>query len=1469
MYSSERILQYGIPDSIKWKTVNFTIKMCNFTSDVEDKLQEMFFCLHNIVEKKRSREFLRTWFYFKCTVMKKIYSTIFNAKKSFGISIALCVFALSSLNLSAQVSGNVFRDYNATGIKESGSGYNEPNVPGITVKAYNAAGTVLATTTTGANGNYSFTAGQIPAATKVRLEFTGWMSEDYPGAYGTDNKTSVQFVTAPNNTANFAINYPGDYVDAPNARIIVPSYTNGNNQIPGAWPAASGADNTYAFNYGSGAAANIISDMGQIGSVWATAYSRKADKLFYAAFVKRHVSLGPLGMNGIYVTTGAKAITTKTNTGNFVNLNAINPAFDAGSLPGRSFSPGNQFRNQANRDDMTGGNVFDEVGKKGIGGMTISDDGRYLYIINLNDRKLWRVDIGVNGTAPTLASQIVAYNAFPVVAGNSTFRPFAVKFYRGAIYVGGVLDGVKPDNSSVNRSELKAVVLKVSATVTPGSETFTTVLDAPLTYQRRANINTGFGVNKNTNYTDPNGTIAAATLCQGSWHPWARNFSEVVIPPGSDKIIYPQPMLSSLDFDPADGSMILGITDRTGHQAGNQNLGPTSIGNNTLYTSNSAGDILKAANNGTYSSFTLESNGTNGAYTTSGAGNNEGPGGGEFFYTDRYENGVGGALGIGNTANGSNPGTSHEETSTGSIAMFPGKELIATAFDPIDNWFTGGVRYYSSTDGIAKDGKVLYLGASVEYFGKANGLGDLEIISAPAPIEIGNRVWFDANANGVQDADENGIAGVTVQLTSNTPPYSPSLYTVIATAVTDANGNYIFSSDASKTSTGSEKYGIAQFTDPINNFRVQIPNLPGSTTVQAPLVGYDVTLKDNGGADANADERDNDANAWNEFGTNNIAVIYFTTGGIAGANNHSYDFGFATAGSVGGGGGGGVESKSLGDAIALRVYNKAINSIAEKADYSKMPSAERTGNIVSNATGTQLKLTDILPRQLANYNFKSFVSTPKDLIGITNAKDVLSIDFVNENTPKAVAFGTQTQGEVYDHTKAICDRLKGYELVGMQNVTVKGINMVQYNLRNNDGNIEYAMSFIIGAKTGRNSYTIQSNWLNKDYTVDETMYNIQLWGGSPVLATDMAADIITRLTAGLPVNEIKSNAGLPKTYITAGKRVEDNLSLTINNVTSATSGYFEVSDRATENTTVYTKRTVPFTVNGNGKTTIALPTGDLYESTIKLYMNGVIQDEVFMADGSWGVDYNTNTTSVKKFEVKNSTAQLAKDEFHLFRNVDVNATTPDLIGVYKLLRGGGAPQDLSAFKTLKITAAGNSVLTVTLVKQSITNWADQYTYQFSVNKDATDFLIPLTDFKSSGSNKPIDPKDITTMIVALGTTSAGKNANVEVSLSNVSFTKEDIGYIRSLSAKDVTAYPNPSKGTFNLKFKADKDYALTLKVTEAGTGNVIMSQAINATKGENSVPVNLNINKGQKMYIISLDGSNVKYKATKLVMGKD
>ncbi|MGC8951420.1 SdrD B-like domain-containing protein, partial [Chloroflexus sp.] len=56
------------------------------------------------------------------------------------------------------------------------------------------------------------------------------------------------------------------------------------------------------------------------------------------------------------------------------------------------------------------------------------------------------------------------------------------------------------------------------------------------------------------------------------------------------------------------------------------------------------------------------------------------------------------------------------------------------------------------------------------------------------PASVGDRVWLDTNGNGVQDAGEPGITGVTVRLTGTDIDGN----TVDRTIVTDANGTYRF-----------------------------------------------------------------------------------------------------------------------------------------------------------------------------------------------------------------------------------------------------------------------------------------------------------------------------------------------------------------------------------------------------------------------------------------------------------------------------------------------------------------------------------------------------------------------------------------------------------------------------------------------------------------------------------------------------
>ena len=568
---------------------------------------------------------------------------------------------------------------------------------------------------------------------------------------------------------------------------------------------------------------------------------------------------------------------------------------------------------------------------------------------------------------------------------------------------------------------------------------------------------------------------------------------------------------------------------------------------------------------------------------------------------------------------------------------------------------------------------------------------------------------------------------------------------------------------------------------------------------------------------------------------------------------------------VSGGGGGGLESRSLGDAVAKRIFNKAINSENGPVDYGKLPQVQfrDVQNRVQGTEPSKVSLTSIMP-DITSKGYVAYNSSPKDLTSITNAKEVLAFDFTANKEVKAVAFATKTLGELYDHTKPICDRLKGATLLGVETVKVQGLEFIKYSIKNENGQKEYATSFTVGTKTGRPDFSLQSIYLTQDYANDETMYNFQLWAGSTSLVTDMVTDILTKLKAIAPVNVIKSSV-LPTTYVESGKREGQNVNLVVKNATANTSGYFKLEDKATETAASSVVRNIPFTINANGKTNVIIPMDDKYESTLTMYVGGEVKDVVYMSDGTWAVDYNKATTVLSSFNVTNDSKRTySAEEYPLFRNVELKANSSDYVSVVKLLRGGGATADLNAFKGLKFSASGGYNLHVTLVKNGIVNYNDQYAADVQLELGQQDYYVSLDNFKSASTNAKIDAKDITSIIftVEVGT---GRNSPITTTIANVAFTKEDLNYLNSLDAKAVSVYPNPVTGNrITVNFSSAKAAELSLRVTDMN-GKVLTLRQVQAVKGMNTVQVPVS-NGLTGVHLISLDGADIKYKTTKVMI---
>ncbi|MEZ4664050.1 MAG: SdrD B-like domain-containing protein, partial [Caldilineaceae bacterium] len=615
------------------------------------------------------------------------------------------------------ISGNVFRDFNADGV-DAGTG--EPGVAGVTVTVYDPDGVARGSATTDANGNYTITP---TGAGPYRVVFSNLPAGYYPTKRGAGNGTSTQFVTTAGGASNinFGINDPVDY-SQPNPTLVTPFYINGATNTT----APTQALVAFAYNSsGATPAPTVLATKAQIGSTWGVAYARSTGKIYAAAFLKRHVGVGPNGLGAIYVVPASGGTPTL-----FADLAALGA--NVGSVLSNS-ARGLGAPTAPNNDPST----FDQIGKVGLGDIDIADDERTLYVVSLNDQTLYALNVPDG----TLAGSYPIPD--PGCVGGA-WRPFAAKYKGGALYVGGVCDA----QSSQSAANLQAYIYRF----TPGPNTFTQVLTFALNY--------------------PKGLVWYLASVRG-WYPWTSTFYSIFYG-GGYRAMHPQPILSDIEFD-VDGSLIIGIMDRMGNQAGTFNYGLTGT---TLYYTMIGGDILRAYNNN--GAYVLENNGTAGALTTTGAGNGQGPGGGEFYVGDFLSNSSGST-------------TFHHETSMGALARKPGSgEVAMPGVGPV-NSDTGGIYWLSNTTGKKLRGYQMYVltGTSPRYspayFVKANGLGDLELLLDPAPIEIGNRVWDDLNGNGVQDAGEPGLNGLTVTL--QTPTGS-------STTTTSGDGNYSFNVNA-------------------------------------------------------------------------------------------------------------------------------------------------------------------------------------------------------------------------------------------------------------------------------------------------------------------------------------------------------------------------------------------------------------------------------------------------------------------------------------------------------------------------------------------------------------------------------------------------------------------------------------------------------------------------------------------------
>jgi uncharacterized repeat protein (TIGR01451 family) len=782
--------------------------------------------------------------------MKRILTPIVLTSSFAFRAVLFCFFAATALQAHAQtISGTVYLDVNANGQKDA----TEVGIAGATVMAINAAGTSAGPFTAATNGTWATTA---LAAGTYRLEFTlpaGYFATPSAGA---NNNSTVQFVAAGATTANLGIAYPTDYCQTP-VNLELPCYDAGGGTAA-TWLVAATKPGIAAFPSTAAPTTNpaVTKNVGYgyVGSTWGAAYKRDAGRMFFSNVLKRHSDLGEFARpdasgvqtaDGIYMVGHVNHALAGAYQGGFrlqgvagIDLGTVNRSYKATAITLTSAADDNKLStvNRQNRDMA----AFSKVGKIGIGDIHMSEDFKFLWAVNLNQRNLIKVDVSdptkipTNGGSPAASLVTVLpidYSVCGAVVG--TLRPWAITIWHGRGYVGVVNDAM-----GGTAADLKAFVLSFDP-ATGGS--WVKEFEMSLDFNREQSA---WPTSQNT------------ALRSGKWRPWIDTWT---FPTLSQEFSYPQPLLANIEFTP-NGSMVLGFLDRAGLQFDYDEPAPIS-GNTKLLSVDAAGDLVFVCK----SSGTFIVEGAAGCMvdtdpgTPSPANATDGPKNvGEFFYQDHANSGT----------------TAHMEEAFGALAMLLGPQQVVTSgFDVVTEQFNQGVDFYSTVTGKQTSAYQI----TPNNVNKGVGLGEPEPLCGVAPIQIGNFVWKDTDADGIQDPGEPGLAGVTVKL------YAADGTTVIGSAVTDANGQYFFSNGAG-ASTASNVVGLAAIKTDTEYF-IRVMSLGTSPSV----AGLSLMNPTTGGANTlNAGTSLQNSDAGLASGMPNIALRTASFG----QNNHTYDIGF-------------------------------------------------------------------------------------------------------------------------------------------------------------------------------------------------------------------------------------------------------------------------------------------------------------------------------------------------------------------------------------------------------------------------------------------------------------------------------------------------------------------------------------------------------------------------------------------------
>lgn len=579
---------------------------------------------------------------------------------------------------------------------------------------------------------------------------------------------------------------------------------------------------------------------------------------------------------------------------------------------------------------------------------------------------------------------------------------------------------------------------------------------------------------------------------------------------------------------------------------------------------------------------------------------------------------------------------------------------------------------------------------------------------------------------------------------------------------------------------------------------------------------------------------------------------------------------------------GGLESN--GDLASLIAKRNFTRSKTNKIYNQKSLQQRFAPGQKSYKNGNDVDLSIYFPTTGATGTETSFVSSPDDLIGITNATSVFSIDYYKQNQRVGAALAMATKGSVYDHSKTICDRLNGSVLEDIRTLKIRNHTLVNTKIKRATGEIEQALHFSVRIDEYQNE--LYSLW-NIDQYPEGDYLNFQIWGGSIPQVATIANTIIDKLMVQKSLGKTFIPNHIPSVFVQEGYYRDGKLILSIINKSQASLFNFRGNKRATElsNEELLTKT---IALSGEYQETVTVETGYLFDIGFAITGDDPNKaDVLYLADGPWGIDFLEQGATITDFNImKNENQESQANQYLIERDATVSGNLKETMNLFRNILGGDRTLNVTEYEAVEFELYADKEVEVILVTKDLADWNDRLRYTIQAADTKQTYTIPFSSFYTT-EKQEVSIENIRSVVFSIqGDYQIFTPFTIEVSklkftsekeqeettditgdenTEGIAMDNEDVEISPENNSTFITNSPNPFKTNTTIKMPTPQK-KLTISVIDM-LGRVVQKENLGGTGilTDTFTFTARDLQKGVYKYIIRGDNFKKRYEGSFLI----